>query len=90
MARFILKPGVSEKQLGALVLRYAESKSGDLAAQIKDMIEVPGVTDFEVVVVEDAEDKIHVIVPWLPDQKYSDNEMAHECMGGIIMKGCGH
>ena len=98
MARFILKDGVSVRRLGKTVFKIAEKsakragalteKEKDVNAQrLKELI-VPSFAR-KVEVVYDTPGKVHIIIPNLGGASYSGNEFANECMGSIVIRGCG-
>jgi hypothetical protein len=98
MARFRLKAGYDEKQLGEVVLKMAEAAGpnngklderqlADFTAQIQTMIDAAANDKFEFVF--DTADTIHIVVPFLGKTVYSDNNFANEAMGGIVIRGCG-
>lgn len=96
MARFGLTQGVDDKQLGKLVLEIAEEagKNGGqldegqkslFKGQLRDMINFAGDID----VVYDTPNKVHIVIPYLGEAVYSDNNLANEAMGYIVIRGCG-
>lgn len=98
MARFRLKAGYDEQQLGKLILQMAEAagpndgkidekSKADFERQLGDMIDPAFAGKLEVVY--DTPDTVHVIIPFLGKRVYSDNNFANESMGDIAVRGCG-
>jgi hypothetical protein len=98
MARLRLKSGVSDRELGEIVLKMAEA-AGPRRGRITKR-------DFERLrkrisaVVEEDDDRylefvfdtprtVHIVIPYLGDDTYSDNNLANEAMGTIVVRGCG-
>jgi hypothetical protein len=98
MARFRLRDGYDEKDLGQLILSIAEAagpNEGAIDEKQKASLErkvralVDRKTAKQIEFVYDTPDKIHVVVPFLGQQVYSDNNFANEAMGYIVIRGCG-
>lgn len=98
MARFRLKAGYNEKQLGEVVLKMAEAAGpnngkldqkqlDDFTAQIQTMIDFEANDKIEFVF--DTAETTHIVVPFLGRKVYSDNDFANESMGDIVIRGCG-
>lgn len=91
MARFRLKAGYDEKDLGKLILELAETSDREertrLQREIGDMLD-PGFTP-DIEFVYDTDKTVHIVVPNLERKKYSDNDFANEAMGYIVLRGCG-
>jgi hypothetical protein len=98
MARFKLNPGVTEKDLGKAVLEIAEdvaSKGGRLdeadrklySEKLKSLMDPAFAYKLEVLY--DTSATIHIIIPDLGGAVYSGNDFANECMGSIVIRGCG-
>ncbi len=98
MARFKLREGYTEKDLGKLVLQIAEAngKSGgrlsqkekaDYQQQLSKMVDPAFAGAIQVVY--DAGGVINIVIPWLGGKDYSGNDLANEAMGSIVICGCG-
>jgi hypothetical protein len=98
MARFRLKAGYDEKDLGELILKMAEAagpnngtidekQQADFQRQLESLIDPAFAGNIEFVF--DTPDKIHVVIPFLGKEVYSDNNFANEAMGYIGIRGCG-
>jgi len=98
MARFKLNRGVTEKDLGKAVLEIAEdvaSKAAPLseedrklyADRLKALMDPAFASKLEVLY--DTSATIHIIIPALGGAVYSGNDFANECMGSIVIRGCG-
>jgi hypothetical protein len=83
MARFRLKAGYDEKDLGELILKMAEA-AGPNNGTIDEKQNAK-----QIEFVYDTPDKIHVVIPFLGKEVYSDNNFANEAMGYIGIRGCG-
>ncbi|MEX0404901.1 hypothetical protein ABGN05_04405 [Aquibium sp. LZ166] len=98
MARFKLTSGSEDRDIGKAVLEAAEAagKNGGklddaekraFEARIKELIDPTFAGSVEVLY--DTPDQIHIVIPYLPDATYSDNNFANEAMGHIVVRGCG-
>ncbi len=91
MARFRLEAGQEEKELGRLILELAETRDekarATLESRIRDLVDSDSKKKLKFVY--DTNDEVHVVVPYLGDRKYSGNDLAHEAMGSISLRGCG-
>jgi hypothetical protein len=97
MARFKLREGYEEKDLGRKVLEIAATNGksgGKLSAeqqarfeqQLKDMVDQAFAASIKVVY--DGPDTIHIVIPWVGGADYTGNDLADECMGSIVITGC--
>jgi hypothetical protein len=98
MARFRLKSGFKEKDIGETVLKMAEAAGPnnghldgkELAKFREEFDKMLDPEDAKLVdFVFDTPKKIHLVIPFLGDYVYSDNDLANDAMGGICLKGCG-
>lgn len=91
MARFRLDSGKDEKDLGESILKLAETRDEKSRSDLES--DIRGLMDSEsrkkIKFVYDTEDTVHIVVPYLGDRKYSGNDLAHEAMGSISLRGCG-
>ena len=98
MARLRLKSGISDRELGEIVLKMAEAagpKRGRipkreferLRKRISALVEEEDDKYLEFVF--DTPKVIHIVIPYLCDHTYSDNNLANEAMGTIVVRGCG-
>lgn len=102
MARLIINPKYTLKDLGCEVLNAARSNAlgsqeGRDAAERKIHEILADVGNPAVEIVYDSKGKVHIVIPDLSDKEPDPNpdheswccKLAYEAMGGIVVYGCG-
>jgi len=98
MARFKLRQGYTEKDLGRAVLAIAREygqSGGKLGREqlerfqkaLRDLID-PAFSGY-IKPIYDTASEIHIVIPWVGETDYTGNDLADECMGSIVIRGCG-
>ncbi len=95
MARFKLKKGKTDKDLGKAIFQLAKAGGGKGGKAERASCET-GLTDLidpsfasSVRIVYDKSKTIHIVVPYLGEGEYPDNDFADESMGCVVLRGCG-
>ena len=97
MARFKLEDGKETEDLGKTVLSIAEEVGGDVNILTRDVMNthqdqvralVAQGFQEKIQLVYDTAETVHVVIPYLGGETYSDNNLANQAMGTIVIMGC--
>ena len=97
MARFTLKSGLTNKDLGKAIFAIAKNNMGVSGApasaqitndtdKVKDLLDSS--VSASITLVYDSKENIHIVIPNIADGTYNENDLANEAMGAITIMGC--
>lgn len=99
MARFKLKSGTEEKEIGAIVLQMSKlaKQNGNMLPpaelrrferQICDLMR-NSASITEIAFAFDTDKKLNIVIPFIEEPSDFDNRYAKDMLGLVVVRGCG-